>query len=188
MLAVIVLVITVLATGAAPAWLDASSPLHWNVAGAPLPAAPGERDPDLAPGGRCAAMIRPPSTPEDRAAVAKGWSLFGPYERYGATSVLMVTSSADGMCRPTGFQGFVFENDVFAGTLSPHMMEARSDASIAGLGIDLDEEMSFEVTFVRYAASDPLCCPHASTSVMYKIENQGGHSVVQPVSTQTNKN
>lgn len=187
MLASVVLATSILA--AAPAvWLDAKEPANWNVAGAPLPAAPVPADPDLAAAGRCAAMVRPPSTPEDRATVDKGWSLFGPYERYGETSVIMATSSADGMCRPTGFQGLVFVNGAFAGTLSPRLMEARSDASMGGLGIALYDATAFEVTFERYAPSDPLCCPHASTSVSYRIATQTGRSVVEPVAAQTNKN
>lgn len=188
MLAIVVLAASVTSAAPASVWLDVRKPANWNVAGATLPAAPGSKDAELAPGGRCAATIRPPSTPEDRAAVDKGWSLFGPYERYGETSVIMATSNADGMCRPTGFVGLVFVDAVFAGTLSPRPMEARSDASIGGLGISLYAATTFEATFERYSASDPLCCPHASTSVSYRIVTQSGRSVVEPVSAQTKYN
>jgi hypothetical protein len=170
------------------AWLDVTSPVNWNVAGASLPAAPRPADADLAPGGRCQSELRPPSTPEDRAVVLRGWSLVGPYHRYGHTSVFLATSSADGMCRPSGFQGFVFVDGSFAGTLSPELMNSRSDAAIAGAGIDLYNDHALGVTFTRYAASDALCCPHASTSVSFEIKLADGRSIVTPVSAQTSKN
>ena len=169
-------------------WLDERSPANWNVAGAPLPAAPGPKDADLAPGGRCASMLRAPTSPEDNAVVHAGWSLVGPYQRYGRTSVFLATAGADGMCRPDVYQGFVFVAGSFAGFISPVPMNARSDGGVSGLGVDLYDETNFGVTFTRYSASDPLCCPHASTSVSYKIETAGGHAVVTPTATQTNNN
>lgn len=171
-----------------PVWLDAATPAKWNEAGAAIPAAPGGVDAELAPGGRCASELRPPSTPEDRSLMRKGWFLIGPYQRYGRTSVVLATSNADGMCRPNGYQGFVFVSGVFAGTLSPHIMDSRTDASISGLGIELDNDKTLEATFARYTESDPLCCPHASTVVSYDIEARGSNFVVEPISAQTSKN
>jgi len=185
----IILAATICMLGAAsPVWLDAATPAKWNDAGASIPAAPGGVDPDLASGGRCASELRPPSTPEDRSLMRKGWFLVGPYQRYGRTSVVLATSSADGMCRPNGYQGFVFVSGVFAGTLSPRIMDSRSDASISALGIELDSDKMLEATFARYSESDPLCCPHASTVVSYDIEARGNNFVVEPVSAQTTKN
>lgn len=171
--------------GPASAWLDAPAPTNWNVARTSLPAAPGPKDADLEAGGRCAAMLRAPTSPEDEATVRQGWSLVGPYQRYGRTSVLMATSGADGMCRPDRYQGFVFVRGTFAGTISPVLMNARSDGGVSGLGVDLYDEAEFGVTFTRYSSSDPLCCPHASTSVSYEIETQGGSSIVAPKAAQT---
>jgi hypothetical protein len=145
-------------------------------------------DSELAAGGRCHSTVRPTTTPEDRAVVAKGWSPIGPYERYGTTSVLLATSSADGMCRPNGFQGFVFVNDTFAGTLSPDLMNARSDGAISGTTVDVYNERTLGVTFARYSERDALCCPHASTTVSYEIETVDGRSIVRPVSPETHEN
>ena len=177
-----------LLAAAAPVWLDAQVPSNWNVAASALPAAPGPRDAELAPGGRCSAALRPPSTPEDRAAVRKGWFLIGPYERYGATSVVLGTASADGMCRPNAFQGFVFVDGSFVGTIAPHPMNARTDASLSGLGLTLVNAQDITASFARYDATDPLCCPHATTTVEYKIDGTGSHAVLAPVSATTSKN
>ena len=133
-------------------------------------------------------MLRAPTSPEDRAVVSKGWSLVGPYQRFGSTSVFMATAGADGMCRPDDYQGFVFVDGSFAGFISPVPMNARSDGGVSGLSVDLYDEMNFGVTFTRYGPTDPLCCPHASTSVSYKIETVGGHAVVAPTAAETSKN
>lgn len=183
-----VIALSVFTAASAPVWLDAKAPVNWNVAGAMLPSAPGPKDAELASGGRCASESRPPSTREDRAVAGKGWSLIGPYERYGRTSLVLAASSADGMCRPNGYQAFVFVGDVFAGTLSPKLMDSRSDASLSMQSIGLYDQDRFSATFARYADSDALCCPHASTSVDYEIKTTGDRHVVAPVSAQTNKN
>jgi hypothetical protein len=126
--------------------------------------------------------------PEDRAVDGKGWFLIGPYEQFGGTSVLLATSSADGMCRPSGFQGFVFVNGAFAGTIAPHPMESRADASLEGSGIGLYSAQTVTATFARYSESDPLCCPHGTTTVDYKIVTKNGHAVLVPDSAMTSKN
>jgi hypothetical protein len=159
----------VFAATAPTSWLDAKTPANWNVAGAALPARPGARDAELAPGGRCAAFARPATSPEDRALRARGWTLVGPYQRFGSTVVMMATASADGMCRPNGFQGFVFVMGVFAGTLSPVVMNARTDGSIASLNVSIFNATEISADFARYSDQDPLCCPHASTNVLYHV-------------------
>ena len=171
-----------------PSWLDAKALANWNIAGAPLPSGAAAKDPDLAPGGRCAAETRAAWAPEDRRLVRKGWKLIGPYQRYGRTAVLLATSSTDGMCRPNGYQGFVFVNGAFAGTLAPRLMDSRTDGALGGAGVELDSENRLSATFLRYADSDPLCCPQASTSVSYTVAIRAGQSLVRPLSAQTNKN
>jgi hypothetical protein len=183
-----VVAIALLAAAPAPLWLDASSPARWNAPGAALPAAPEPADAELAPGGRCASELRPPTTREDRAVRRAGWWPIGPYQGYGETEVLLATSSADGMCRPVGYQGFVFVRGAFAGTLSPTLMNSRSDGALSGLSVNLFNAGALGATFVRYVESDPLCCPHASTSVSYQIDTVDGHRVVEPVSAQTSPN
>ena len=88
-------------------WLD--TPLvTWNQPGMGVPiAAPavgdfGLNDPF------CSRSIRPPETAADLEVTAAGWSLVGSYE--GGWGVLAVTGTTgfDGMCRPMGYQVFVF--------------------------------------------------------------------------------
>lgn len=166
-------------------WLDATIPVTWNIAGGVLPAAPIVNHDDLKPGGRCASELRPASSPEDRLTVRRGWYLVGPYQRYGRTSIVMATSSNDGMCRPSGYQGFVFFRGAFAGTLSPKLMDSRADASISALGVNLSSESMLSAVFVRYSQSDPLCCPHGKTNVSYRIRRHEGYPVLEPVSAET---
>jgi len=91
---------------AATSWLD--QPLAgagWNVPGGAVPAAPpfqGNADP------RCAAAERPAETPEDQQVVAAGWRLFREYQGGWDSRLLFGLSGYDGMCRPLGFQAFVF--------------------------------------------------------------------------------
>jgi hypothetical protein len=109
---------------------------------------------------------------EDRAVTARGWTLVGAYHRFGPTVVVMGTSSVDGMCRPNGFQAFVFVNGTFAGTLAPNPMDARTDGSIASLSVTLFGANDIEADFARYVAADPMCCPHATSAVLYHVTTQ----------------
>jgi len=184
---VLAAVVMLLAAGGPGSWIDAKTPVNWNVAGAALPARPGPRDAELAPGGRCASAVRPPSSAEDRAVMARGWSLVGAYHRYGSTSVVMAMSSADGMCRANGFQAFVFVNGAFAGTLSPRPMDARTDGSIASLSVTLDSATDIEADFARYNTVDPMCCPHATSTMLYHVTTKAPPRVA-PVSVMTRAN
>src|SRR5687768_8959695 len=77
-------------------WLD--RPLNnWNRAGAAIPAAPRSSAPIDA---MCRPTVRTPESIADRALTRAGWSLFGPSQTYGATTVIMGMASVDGMCRP----------------------------------------------------------------------------------------
>jgi len=179
--------VTLLAAGGPVSWLDAKTPANWNAAGAALPARPGPRDRELAPGGRCATAVRPSTSPEDRAVTQRGWSLVGGYHRFGPTVVVMATSSADGMCRPNGYQSFVFVNGTFAGTLSPKPMDARTDGANPNISATLDSATSIEADFARYAAQDALCCPHATTTVLYSVTTKSPPRVA-PVELMTRTN
>ena len=170
-------------------WLDAKTPANWNVAGAALPSRPGALDAELAPGGRCASGARPANSPEDQALGARGGSLVGPYERYGSTVVVMAAAGADGMCRPLGYQAFVFVNGAFAGTLSPKAMSARIDGSIASLNVYLYDATDLSADFARYNAQDAMCCPHATTNVIYHVAPKAPSRVVpDSLSTRANNN
>jgi LppP/LprE lipoprotein len=166
------------------AWLDASAPAPWNQAGTAVPSAPsvqGNDDP------RCRESERPAETPEDRSVAAKGWRLFHDYQGGWGLKVIWALSGYDGMCRPWGYQVFVFVRGVFAGTLSPHPMDARTDASL--FSVQLLSRVAgpdpLVATFERYAESDPLCCPSRRTLVRYRIDQSGRAPLLMPVSART---
>ena len=58
-----------------------------------------------------------------------GWTLYGPLQSFGDASLIVAGSDVDGMCRPLGYQGFVFVGDVLAGTIAPAPMDSRSDGA-----------------------------------------------------------
>lgn len=177
------IVLTLAGCAAAPvaripgAWLDA--PLAgWNRPGAPVPAAPPPQgDPPAL--GRCRDAVRAAVTAEDRAVAGAGWTLVGPVQaRAGATIVLGMTS-VDGMCRPLGFQSFVFTDGRFAGTLSPVVMNSRTDGAQARTQVVSPTEVVAE--FVRYRDADALCCPSRVSRVTYRIDRAGGRADGDPV-------
>src|SRR5689334_13774205 len=102
-------------------WLD--QPLAtWNSPGMDLAQAPG-MDPSTNP--RCLDGGRPAETDADQALVANGWTLFSSYLGGWSTVVVRALSGYDGMCRPLGYNEFVFVDGQFAGTLSPDLMDSR---------------------------------------------------------------
>ena len=157
-------------------WLNA--PLAgWNQAGQAMPPAPPGNLALADP--RCLQLNRPPQTPEDRAVTAAGWTLHGPYTGgWGAVMVEGLTDY-DGMCRPVGYQYFVFVDGTFAGTVSPLPMAARTDGAVQDVRIGLSGEIS--ATFVRYAPDDPLCCPsRPSVLVRYRLDRTPAGPVLAP--------
>jgi hypothetical protein len=170
---------------AAGAWLDDTPPLNWNKGG-PVPRAPtgtGHDDP------RCRRLERPAETSEDRAVVAAGWRLFREYQGGWGTMVVWGLTTYDGMCRPNDYQVFVFLRNAFAGTLSPMPMTARADGSLFSVTlIGSPDDPGADVLsamFVRYADSDPLCCPSARTIVRYRLNASGSGRVISPVGHET---
>ena len=166
------------------AWLDADAPASWNQRGTAVPSAPvvqGNDDP------RCRMSERPPETPEDRSVIAKGWRLFHDYQAAWGLKVIWALSGYDGMCRPWGYQVFVFVRGVFAGTMSPHPMDARTDASLFSVQLlsRLAGPDPLVATFERYAESDPLCCPSRRSLVRYRIDRSRQVPLLVPVSAST---
>ncbi len=181
------LIVAVLLLGTSPAaaqtgaWLDAAL-ASWNQMGAAVPTAPppkgtAPRDP------RCASSVREPETAAERDVVTAGWSLYSPARVKGRTTVLLADAAVDGMCRPWDYQAFVFVQGDFAGTLSPTPMDSRTDGALSE--VRLLSTTSIEVTFLRYTAADPLCCPSRLTTVRYRIERRGQLPVVVPVSVRS---
>ena len=148
-------------------WLDREHPAGWNQPGAAIPDAPPPTG-ESATTERCRRVMRAPTLAGDQSVVAKGWTLFGPGHVFGATEVVLAASSVDGMCRPLGFQGFVFVDGQLAGMISPRLMESRTDG--AANVVHLRSSDLLDVEFARYAPKDPLCCPSRVTTVAYRVQ------------------
>jgi hypothetical protein len=155
------------AAAAGASWLDQTKIVPWNMPGNPIPTA--KSDPALAEGfQRCSASIRHETFPEDRAVRFAGWRLVGPYKLFNGTALVGGAIGFDGMCRPIGYQEFVFAGGGFAGTIAPAAVDSRVDGSISNTTLYSANEIV--TTFARYKAADPLCCPSATTIVTYKID------------------
>lgn len=172
------------------AWLDQQPLAAWNKAGEQIPLAPAMSN-TVNP--QCATVGRPPETDEDRDVAARGWTLVGTYQGgYGAL-VITGASDYDGMCRPWGFQTFVFYHGSFIGTISPDLMNSRTDGVQREIFISpsfsrAGAPPSLTATFSRYSMTDPLCCPSATSSVDYRIDFSGGGWVLTATSAMTSPN
>jgi hypothetical protein len=143
----------------------------------PPPAPQGQKNLDP----RCREMAREPASEVDRQVRARGWDLVGPSSEGEQIRVIVGTSDYDGMCRPRQYQEFVFSRGVFAGTLSPHPMDSRTDGALGRVAIQPDGRVHAE--YMRYGAADPLCCPSRITTVVFEIEKEP--PVLKPVSAST---
>jgi hypothetical protein len=132
---------------------------------------------------RCLAQARPADTVEDGMVMDAGWTLYNAYQAGWGVILVDGLSGYDGMCRPVGYQTFVFVDGVFAGTISPEPMVARSDG--AAIHVDLFGSDRISASFARYTGEDPLCCPSATTSVDYRIDRTDQGPVVVPASAFT---
>jgi hypothetical protein len=140
-----------------------------------VPAAPTTASP-VDP--RCLELRRRPETYEDKVVAAAGWTLWGSYQAgWGLVSVKAL-SSFDDSCRPRGFQEFVFVDGVFAGTISPVLMDSRTDgagAVLAFIGPD-----SVAAVFRRYKAEDDPCCPSGMAPITFTIDRAGPAPLLVP--------
>ncbi len=148
-------------------WLD--RPLtNWNSTIGVVPTAPRSTG-DAPTIARCPDAVRNPESIADRAVTRAGWSLFGASQTYGAVTLINGMASLDGMCRPNQFNTFIFVSNKFAGTLSPTVMNARTDGALSEARLNSPTNISAE--FTRYTSSDALCCPSQTSSVFYTITN-----------------
>jgi hypothetical protein len=155
------------------AWLDQQPLANWNTAGRAIPQAP----PRTSQINTCPPVGRSPQTEEDRKVAAAGWWLFGSFHGGYGVMVVMGASNFDGMCRPLGFQTFVFFLEEFIGTISPVLMDSRTDGVQREVlispplndGPGPEGMPSLTASFSRYAASDPLCCPSSTSTVGYTL-------------------
>src|SRR6266849_3690791 len=113
------------------AWLEQSTPDNWNQLGAAVPTAP---PPDIINPHCGGDQERPSESPEEDQVVGAGWRLFNAAQVGWGLRLVNGLVSYDGMCRPMQFEGFVFADGQFAGTISPQPMDSRID----GVGRVLD--------------------------------------------------
>ncbi len=153
------------------AWLD--GPLqNWNEPGGFVPAAPFSGSMSDA---RCRGQERRPAGPEEAQVGNAGWTLITawPTQRQSDVAVVTATGDYDGMCRPIGYNAFVFTAGVFAGTVSPVPMGSRSDGALVRPPAILPGGR-VDASFVRFAPSDPLCCPsRPQTRLLFRIDREG---------------
>jgi hypothetical protein len=117
---------------------------------------------------------------EEDQVVAAGWRLFNAARVGWGLWVVDGLVDYDGMCRPNQFQGFVFADGQFAGTTSPAPMDSRTD----GTGRVLDiHGGTLSGQFVRYTATDPLCCPSSVFFVEYTVDRSGPAPLLVPKSS-----
>jgi hypothetical protein len=160
-------------------WIDGKLE-NWNKKGSPIPAAPKlDAQPILT--GPCSEQLRRPHGPEDKAVADAGWGLTGALQIHSGVAVVAGAAAADGMCRPLGFQVFVFIDGKFAGTLSPEPMNSRSDGMLSSVQL-LGKQIL--AAYQRYGPNDALCCPSRTSDVLFKAEG----NPVAPVEARSRPN
>lgn len=167
-------------------WLDQQVPMNWNRPGVSVPNAPKSDAMNI---GRCQQQIRNPSNPEERTVRAAGWTLYnvrGETLSVEGVSLVQGLTGFDGMCRPMGYQGFVFVRGVFAGTISPKSMSARGDGALIQTNIEGASVLNSQ--FARYSRQDALCCPSRTSKVNYRIDFQNGKPLLIPIKVTTYPN
>jgi hypothetical protein len=128
--------------------------------------------------------VRAPRSPTDQAVRTAGWFLFGdPDQPFPDTTIVKADTAVDGMCRPWGYQFFVFVNGTFAGALSPVPMNSRTDGSLVRVEAAGDDQLATH--YNRYAPPDPLCCPSRTSTVTYRLDRAA--RLVVPVSVRTER-
>lgn len=159
-------------------WLD--QPLvNWNQAGMVLPAPVSGAGNILSPS--CAPTLRWAETPEDQALTDAGWSLQPPYLAGWGMTAVTGSSSYDGMCRPLGYNVFVFVNGAFAGTISPEPMDSRTSGAGSVTGM---QNGRVYARYVRYAPTDPLCCPSLpAVDITFEVHSTPNGPVLTPMSS-----
>lgn len=168
--------------GADGSWLDGPV-VNWNQPGMTVPTAP-PRDPAVNP--RCFEVENAPDSRPEQIVVGAGWTLAG--SRFAGLSPEMVlgTSNFDGMCRPMQFQVFVFVNNQFAGTMSPVLMDSRTDGVLTGRELRPNDVIGG--IYQRYKPEDPLCCPSGRSRAVFQIDRSGAAPVLvlKELSTEPN--
>lgn len=171
---------TVASAGAQSAsWLDDPKSASWNTPGMAVPAAPNLGQTNS----RCGATARWPETPQDQSLIDTGWGLFNAYQSGWGMVVNYGAGGYDGMCRPLGYQSFAFVDGTFAGTISPEPMNSRETGSGQVIAVRQD---GLTARYVRYAPTDPLCCPSlGAVLVDFGVDRTPSGPVLKVVSSYT---
>jgi hypothetical protein len=177
----VILVISVLLLALAPqpgaaqgSWLDGAR-ASWNAPGMDLPAAPQSSATGIP---QCQGMVRAAETAEDNQVTARGWQLYGAYQRGWGITLVGGSLGFDAMCRPVPYQQFVFVDGAFAGTLAPAAMYPRTDGALTDAGIPAEDRV-FAI-YDRYAPTDPLCCPSGAATITFAVQRTASGPVVTP--------
>ncbi len=167
-------------------WLEQKPLTNWNKPGASIPKNSNQESVNAA---YCKQQIRNPSTPEERAVKAAGWTLSngrGETKNSGGVVLVKGQTNFDGMCRPLGYQEFVFVNGIIAGTTSPYPMNARADGAL--FQTDIETPSRLKTRFFRYTQQDALCCPSRTSEVTYRIDTANSTPIVLPIQVRTYAN
>lgn len=162
-------------TSAQSDWLDMRPLPNWNSRSRAI-LQTKKIPPDVM--ARCGRSARPATLPADRLLARYGWTLVGPAQVFGRTTVVTVAGNFDGMCRPLEFQTLVFVGNRVAGTMSPGPMNSRSDGALTNVRLFSETNLSAE--YVRYKESDPLCCPSKVEAVSFVIKPDGANFLLTP--------
>jgi len=156
-------------------WLDQNPLPNWNSRSRAILQTEKMPAGELA---QCGKFVRQPTLPADKLLAKYGWTLVGPAQVYGKTTVVSWAQGFDGMCRPRGFQTLVFVGNRVAGTLSPGPMDSRTDGSL--VNVKMTSETTLTAEYVRYRASDALCCPYKVEAVTFVIKPDGANFLLTP--------
>jgi len=127
---------------------------------------------------RCGIVVRQPTLPVDFLLTKMNWTLVGAAQVYGKTTVVSAAEAFDGMCRPLKFQTLVFVGNRVAGTLSPGPTDSRTDGSL--VNVKMTSERTLTAEYVRYRATDALCCPYKTEAVTFVIKPDGANFLLTP--------
>jgi hypothetical protein len=166
-------------------WLDRTL-ASWNTAGDPVPMAPAADETNQSVISRCR-LTPPRSTGAERAVEAAGWIPYWNFDQQLIKDDVEIVGGmrrADGMCRPSLYNVFVFVGGRFAGVLSPTPMASRLDSSSGVVRLPLP---AITAEFSRYTETDALCCPSSRVTVRYRIDRTAAGPVVAPVEVRTTR-
>ena len=158
-------------------WLDDKPLPSWNSRSRAILEAEKMPASEIA---QCRKFVRQPTSAADKALAKFGWTLVGPAQVYGNTTVVSWAVGFDGQCRPRKFQTLVFVGNRVAGTLSPGPMDSRTDGAL--VNVKMTSETTLTAEYARYKSTDALCCPYKIEAVTFVIKPDGANFLLTPES------